>query len=102
MGFRIRRSVKLPRVRVDIGRRIVSTPIGVREAQVTFGKSGPRATVGLPGMLLSYTHLKRPHRSEGVRPGPPGQPPEPETRRGLVWLVLIVAVVMWWLGYNLR
>jgi hypothetical protein len=63
MGFRFHRSVKiLPGIRLNFGKRGISTSIGVRGAHVTFGKSGTRTTVGLPGSGLSYTHLDRPHR----------------------------------------
>jgi hypothetical protein len=63
MGFRFRRSVKiLPGIRLNFGKRGISTSIGVRGAHVTIGKTGTRTTVGLPGSGLSYTHLERPHR----------------------------------------
>jgi hypothetical protein len=64
MGFRFRRSIRiLPGLRLNIGKRGVSTSIGVRGAHVTFGKTGTRTTVGLPGSGLSYTHLERPHQT---------------------------------------
>ena len=48
MGFRFRRSIKiLPGIRLNFGKRGVSTSIGVRGAHVTFGKTGTRTTVGL-------------------------------------------------------
>jgi hypothetical protein len=54
MGFRFRRSIKiLPGIRLNFGKRRISTSIGVRGAHVTFGKSGTRTTVGLPGSGLS-------------------------------------------------
>ena len=59
MGFRFRRSIKnLPGIRLNFGKRGVSTSIGVRGAHVTFGKTGTRTTVGLPGSGISYTHLE--------------------------------------------
>jgi hypothetical protein len=90
MGFRFRRSIKvLPGVRVNFGKRGVSTSIGVRGAHVTFGKTGTRTTVGLPGSGLSYTHLEKP------RP-----PPTPRTDatprdpwRGILWIGLIIVVL---------
>jgi hypothetical protein len=60
MGFRFRRSLHIPPgIRLNIGKRGVSTSIGVRGAHVTFGKTGTRTTVGLPGSGLSNTHLER-------------------------------------------
>jgi len=57
MGYlRFRRSVKiLPGIRLNIGKRGVSTSIGVRGAHVTFGHGQVRETVGLPETGLSYT-----------------------------------------------
>jgi hypothetical protein len=64
--YAARRSIKiLPGVRFNFGKRGVSTSVGVRGAHVTFGKAGTRTTVGLPGSGLSYTHLEKPHQSEG-------------------------------------
>src|ERR1700693_1774677 len=75
MGFRFRRSVKiLPGVRLNFGKRGVSTSVGVRGAHVTFGKSGTRTTVGVPGTGLSYTHLEKPHRSGGGESAAPRVP----------------------------
>jgi hypothetical protein len=61
MGFRFRRSIKiLPGIRLNLGKRGISTSIGVCGAHVTFGKTGTRTTVGLPGSGISYTHLDKP------------------------------------------
>jgi hypothetical protein len=99
MGFRFRRSIKLvPGIRLNFGKRGISTSIGVRGAHVTFGNSGTRTTVGLPGSGLSYTHLERP------RPGVPiaraaepvTHPGEPQgnASRGFLWIGLIVIAVV--------
>jgi hypothetical protein len=99
MGFRFRRSIKfLPGIRLNFGKRGISTSIGVRGAHVTFGNSGTRTTVGLPGSGLSYTHLVRP------RPGVPiaraaepvTHPGEPQgnASRGFLWIGLIVIAVV--------
>jgi Protein of unknown function (DUF4236) len=67
MGFRFRRSIKLlPGIRLNIGKRGVSTSIGVRGVHVTFGKTGTRTTVGLPGSGISYTHLDKPRHERAV------------------------------------
>jgi hypothetical protein len=99
MGFRFRRSVKiLPGIRLNFGKRGVSTSIGVRGAHVTFGATGTRTTVGLPGSGLSYTHLDKPHRetptlaaTEEIRPG--------SAARGGLWIVLIVVAVVAAIGH---
>jgi Protein of unknown function (DUF4236) len=66
VGFRFRRSVKiLPDIRLNIGKRGLSTSIG---AHMTFGRTGTRPTVGLPGSGLSYTHLERPRQTAADAP----------------------------------
>ena len=67
MGFRFRRSIRImPGVRLNLGKRGVSTSIGVRGAQVTIGKTGVRQTVGIPGTGLSWTSLRRPSPSSAA------------------------------------
>jgi hypothetical protein len=62
MGFRFRRSIRiLPGIRLNIGKRGVSTSIGVRGARVTIGHGQTRSTVGIPGSGLSFTHISKPH-----------------------------------------
>jgi Protein of unknown function (DUF4236) len=100
MGFRFRRSVKiLPGVRLNFGKRGISTSIGVRGAHVTFGKTGTRTTVGLPGSGMSYTHLKKPHHEAPVEPPVLEEPGIPEGRawRGWVWILLVIGMAAWWL-----
>lgn len=80
MGFRFRRSIRIfPGVRINFGKRGMSTSIGVRGAHVTFGKAGTRTTVGLPGSGLSYTHLEKPHQEA------PSEAPSAGIRKGKVW-----------------
>lgn len=56
MGFRFRRTIKIaPGVRLNIGKKGVSTSIGKRGAGVTFGTKGTTAHVGIPGTGISYT-----------------------------------------------
>lgn len=62
MGWRFRRSIKiLPGIRINIGKRGVSTSIGVRGAHVTLGHGQIRETVGLTGTGFSYTHVEGTH-----------------------------------------
>jgi hypothetical protein len=95
MGFRFRRSVKiLPGIRLNFGKRGISTSIGVRGAHVTFGATGTRTTVGLPGSGLSYTHLDKPHRETPTLAAPEDIRPGSASRGGLWIVVIVVAVVI--------
>jgi hypothetical protein len=101
MGFRFHRSIKiLPGIRLNFGKRGVSTSIGVRGAHMTFGATGTRTTVGLPGSGLSYTHVDKPHRetptlaaTEEIRPGSASRGPGSASRGGL-WIILIVVAAI--------
>jgi uncharacterized protein DUF4236 len=98
MGFRFPRSIRiLPGLRLNIGKRRVSTSIGVRRAHVTFGKTGSRTTVGLPGSGRSYTHLEKPHQAhqEGEAQPPAVTEALPKGRawRGWLWIVMLVAII---------
>jgi hypothetical protein len=99
MGFRFRRSVKiLPGIRLNFGKRGISTSIGVRGAHVTIGKAGTRTTIGLPGSGLSYTHLERPHHevSTAMAAEPPtnAEASPGSAWRGFLWIGLIVAALV--------
>lgn len=60
MGFRFRRTLKIaPDIRLNFGKKGISTSIGPRGAKITLGKDGVRTTVGLPGSGMSYTHYER-------------------------------------------
>jgi hypothetical protein len=81
MGFRFRRSIRiLPGLRLNIGKRGVSTSIGVRGAHVTFGKNGVRETVGIPGSGLSYTHVEGTHHHAAAKAPEQAQAPVAPTR----------------------
>jgi hypothetical protein len=98
MGFRFRRSIKLlPEIRLNFGKRGVSTSIGVRGAHVTVGKTGIRTTVGLPGSGISYTHLDKPHHERSVASAPDralnSSTPPGKAWRGWLWIALIVFAI---------
>jgi Protein of unknown function (DUF4236) len=95
MGFRFRRSIKiLPGIRLNFGKRGVSTSIGVRGAHVTVGRTGTRTTVGLPGSGLSYTHLEKPHHEAAIASAEPDNyVPKGKAWRGWLWIALLVAGV---------
>jgi hypothetical protein len=96
MGFRFHRSIKiLPGIRLNFGKRGVSTSIGVRGAHLTFGKAGTRTTVGLPGTGLSFTHLDKQRRERLVALAPALNSSASPGRawRGWLWIVLIVFAI---------
>lgn len=72
MTLRFRQTFTLfPGVRINIGKRGISTSIGVPGATVNIGRQGVRATVGAPGTGLSYSTLVMPFGQGG---GPAPQP----------------------------
>jgi hypothetical protein len=103
MGFRFRRSIKiLPGIRLNVGKRGVSTSIGVRGAHITVGHGQVRETVGLPGTGISYTHVESSKAQE--QPAASAEAPastEPSAARGWAWiavLLLLVVLVGWLLA----
>jgi hypothetical protein len=98
MGFRFRRSIRLlPGIRLNIGKRGVSTSVGVRGAHVTVGHGQVRETVGLPGTGLSYTHVEK-AQQDAPGPAPAGEIPKGRVWRGWLWIGLISAVIACILG----
>jgi len=96
MGFRFRRSIKiLPGVRLNFGKRGISTSIGIRGAHVTIGKTGTRTTVGLPGSGLSYTHLEKAH-DDSRNAALPAEPAIPHGKawRGWLWIALLAILIV--------
>ena len=89
MGFRFRRSIRLlPGVRLNVGKRGISTSIGVRGAHVTLGRGTVHETVGLPGTGLSYTHVEGRRSDAAIAPVKP--------RRIWVLLAVLIAVIAVW------
>jgi hypothetical protein len=99
MGFRFRRSVRiLPSIRLNFGKRGVSTSVGVRGAHVTARHGHAHETVELPGAGLSYTHVDGTHRAHQEAPGE-AQPvgvlgvlPKGRAWRGWLWIGVLVAI----------
>jgi hypothetical protein len=96
MGFRFHRRIRLmPGVRLNIGKRGVSTSIGARGAWLTFRPGHKvRTTVGLPGTGISYTEggqVQRAHPADPARPARAGS-----AARGLLFIVLLIGAVPWW------
>jgi hypothetical protein len=68
MQFRFRRSVKLaPGIRLNFGKRSLSTSFGPRGAQITTGTHGTRATAGAPGTGLSWTAQQKANHPRTAR-----------------------------------
>jgi hypothetical protein len=88
MGFRFRRSLTIvPGIRLNLGRRGISTTVGRRGASVTFGRRGAHANLGLPGTGLSYRQrLDLPGDRSAARP--PGA-------TGPLLLVVLAALALW-------
>jgi hypothetical protein len=92
MGFRFRRSIRiLPGIRLNFGKRSVSTSIGVRGAHVTFGRTGTRSTVSLPGTGLSYSTVNKPHHTPVAAPE---TMPRGRSWRGWMWIFITVGLVV--------
>jgi Protein of unknown function (DUF4236) len=71
MGFRFHRSLRLGPVRLNFGKTgATSISVGGRGAHMTFGRTGTRTTLGLPGTGLSYSAYKpyADHRTPRARP----------------------------------
>ena len=66
MTLRFRQTFTLfPGVRINVGKRGISTSIGVPGATLNIGKLGVRATVGAPGTGLSYSTMVAPFTQGG-------------------------------------
>jgi hypothetical protein len=95
VGFRFRRSSRiLPGLRLNIGKRGVSTSIGVRGAHITVGHGKVRETVGIPGSGISYTTTQGTHqdaRSEAQLAEAAEPLPKGKAWRGWLWVVLAIA-----------
>lgn len=77
MTLRFRQTFTLfPGVRINVGKRGISTSIGVPGATVNIGRLGVRATIGAPGTGLSYSALVMPFGQSG------GRAPQPEALPG--------------------
>jgi hypothetical protein len=101
MRFRFRRTVQLfPGLRLNLSKSGVSASVGTRGAWLTFGRNGPRATVGLPGTGISYTATGSTREHQGV-----GTPPRKGSAGWLVVLVLMLAIaagIGWLIGVAMR
>ena len=90
MPFRFRRSIRIaPGVRLNIGKRGLSTLVGGRDAHLSVGHGTTRATVSAPGTGVSYTTSigRRRRRRRTVTWG-----------QRIIGAALVLAL-FWWLGW---
>jgi hypothetical protein len=84
MPLRFRRSIRIaPGVRINVGKRSVSTNTGKRGADITLGGGHIRTTIGVPGSGISYIETT----------------PKRTKRRAPVIAILgaaIAALAAWW------
>ena len=79
MTLRFRQTFTLfPGVRINVGKRGISTSIGIPGASLNIGRQGVRATIGAPGTGLSYSALVVPARKP-LRSPTPQDTPEPDS-----------------------
>lgn len=56
MSFRFKQRIKIaPGVYVNIGKKGISTSVGIKGATINLGQNGVKGTVGLPGTGMSYS-----------------------------------------------
>jgi len=97
MSLRFRRSIKvLPGIRLNVGKRGVSSSIGVRGVHITLGNGKVRETIELPGTGLSYTHVERTHQEGPGEAQPLAVPdvlPKGRAWQGWVWMAALIGLV---------
>ena len=95
MGFRFSRRIRiLPGIRINVGKRGVSTSFGTRGAWLTVGKRGTRVTVGLPGTGLSYTQRAQTRTDD---PAPTAnEPPGLASTSRSKWVYVVVLLGVFW------
>lgn len=99
MGLRFRKNISLlPGVRLNISKHgISSVSVGGKGLTYNIGKKGTRATGGLPGTGLSYSHYTPYKKKKGARVVDPttGEITEQDAGAGAPWLfILLIALVV--------
>lgn len=97
MALRIRRSIKIaPGVRVNIGKKGLSTSIGGKGLAVNLSKKGTRVTAGLPGTGISASHLYKAPKRSSV-PAQQKQHSEGEMLFS-AGVIFFASCIVWWLA----
>jgi hypothetical protein len=101
MGFRFRQSIRiLPGLRLNIGKRGMSTSVGGRGHWITFGgKRAPTVTLGVPGTGLRYTQQLGNHAHVDPTAAVPPAAPSRRIWPAIFWLAMIVIAA--WLNRRL-
>jgi uncharacterized protein DUF4236 len=98
MGFlRFRRRISiLPGIKLNIGKRGISTSIGVPGAHVTLRPGHTaRTTIGAPGSGLSYTEGGQTAvKAPGAAPAIAGASMKGRAWRGWLWIALLLAIAL--------
>jgi hypothetical protein len=98
MGLRFRKNISLlPGVRLNISKHgISSVSVGGKGLTYNIGKKGTRATGGLPGTGLSYSHYTPYNKTKDETLVDPstGEITEQKAASGTPWaLILLIALV---------
>ena len=99
MGLRFRKSISIiPGVRLNLSKGgISSLSVGGKGLTYNIGKKGTRATGGLPGTGLSYSHYS-PYEhstSHSVTDQETGEITEQKSAAGTPWLlILLIAIIV--------
>ena len=94
MALRIRKSIKIaPGVRINIGKKGISTSLGTKGATVNLSKRGARVTAGLPGTGISASQL---YKSKRRLPAPTPQGEYSTAEWVVAWLMGEVMALVGW------
>lgn len=106
MGFRFRKGVRiLPGVRLNITKRgLSSLSLGGKGITYNIGKKGTRATGGMPGTGLSYSHYSPYEEKQGKTNIDPeaGEIHKGQKTGGMPWSVIAMIAVVVLLVYMFR
>lgn len=99
MGLRIRKSIKVaPGVRLNFGKKGISTSIGKRGAGITIGPTGTTAHIGIPGTGISYVKkvgtAKTSEKEEQQSVGTDEEPKRKYSCLGIFLAFLGIVIVM--------
>jgi len=100
MALRIRKSIKIaPGIRLNVGKKGLSTSLGGKGFTVNVGKKGTRVTTGIPGSGISASHLFKAKQTpaRGQRNAVGMHRPHKEWKGWQITLVLASTFIVLWL-----